>query len=496
MIWFTATFILLLRHAVFAIPLVLVIYLTVQISTSADKFGMLEIPMLLLTMGVSLVAKARLESSQRETFHFMQMQKQEIVHEKVKRCEAEFATEVLKEGRPGKGKEAPSVTPINNGGNYNVPRQSAGSVVSTAAPSFRSAPGRMWGLSNSTSGGRGDCLPLDCQVWVEGLPLPKKARNVKPGERVLCHDSVVGAPKYVDVLDARCLSGETDWVRIALADGTELTVTANHPVQPKSNTRTNQLPIRATDLEPGVDSLMVLKMVPLIVEEVGECPAPGGGKTEPGKATPTRVALRLQHPQRYEVFVVQGADGAQGGLAAVCSADLLTGSRSSAGGLHIKNTFIDVATEQGGSTRRASSEPPRLRQPAPAAKSATISKREHSTTSPHKMHRTNSDSDIKSRISGFTNMTPSYLDDVVYVQQLGLSSLGALEHARGGCKPCIFQFKFQKAGLAPCNKGVLCEWCHEPHDELPKRARMSGGKRRILAKNKKAQAEQDALIQL
>jgi hypothetical protein len=148
--------------------------------------------------------------------------------------------------------------------------------------------------------GPGDCLPPDAKVFVEDEPNPICAQDVVAGMRVLCLDNASQRPKYVEVASTEFLRDNAAWVTVALSDGTELTLTSNHPVlasrkDERKGTDVFHTHVPATELQCGVHHLSVLQIVDLPVASVTpSCNA----------VSSTRVALSFQQPERHEVFVV------------------------------------------------------------------------------------------------------------------------------------------------------------------------------------------------
>eukprot|EP00971_Amphidinium_carterae_P247192 4909157-Amphidinium_carterae.1 len=125
------------------------------------------------SMLVAVMAKFKLEGSQREVFRLYEEKRLEMISERVKRYEAEFAQEQL-------GALAPKPPP----------KAGPPSVVSTApssatqstlfgAASVKSAPAALCEVAHACGGTRrsGECLPPDALVWVEGTALPQEVRQ-------------------------------------------------------------------------------------------------------------------------------------------------------------------------------------------------------------------------------------------------------------------------------------------------------------------------------
>eukprot|EP00443_Scrippsiella_acuminata_P006716 CAMPEP_0115268914 /NCGR_PEP_ID=MMETSP0270-20121206/52763_1 /TAXON_ID=71861 /ORGANISM="Scrippsiella trochoidea, Strain CCMP3099" /LENGTH=109 /DNA_ID=CAMNT_0002685125 /DNA_START=5 /DNA_END=331 /DNA_ORIENTATION=- len=78
-----------------------------------------------------------------------------------------------------------------------------------------------------------DCLPENSLVQVEGSTEPRELGDLRVGERVLCEDSLEKTTCYVrvDNVEMTDQSGDdpAEWVRLALSDGSSITMTADHP---------------------------------------------------------------------------------------------------------------------------------------------------------------------------------------------------------------------------------------------------------------------------
>jgi len=142
-------------------------------------------------------------------------------------------------------------------------------------------------------GGGGDCLPADAVAWVENRPLPQSLSEIQRGQKVLCYDHIGQSARYVAVMDVSIETAAANWVNVELEDGSTLAMTEDHPCH--KGTRDIVL---ARDLEPGCDTLMVLKMVPVKVRAVSAV-KPNSFDEEPR----TRVSLNLTQPDRHSLFV-------------------------------------------------------------------------------------------------------------------------------------------------------------------------------------------------
>jgi len=150
----------------------------------------------------------------------------------------------------------------------------------------------------------GDCLPFDALVWVEGQALPQCVCDVQTGQKVLCHDNIVGNLKFVSLLQAETkANSEIEWVRVTLADGTTMRMTSDHLMLSQAHQKegldfgvVDTGPVRAADLKPGIDSVMVLRVMPVDVENVE-----AGLKSD--DCGTQRTSIVVQQPERHSIFV-------------------------------------------------------------------------------------------------------------------------------------------------------------------------------------------------
>ncbi|CAK8995455.1 unnamed protein product [Durusdinium trenchii] len=99
------------------------------------------------------------------------------------------------------------------------------------AETAQSAPANPDRLALLKGTARCDCLPLTAKVYLEGRPAAVPASQLEVGDRLLCYDHLAGSIRFVDVNDCGVVSGECEWSHITMADGTSVSVTAEHPVR-------------------------------------------------------------------------------------------------------------------------------------------------------------------------------------------------------------------------------------------------------------------------
>jgi len=191
----------------------------------------------------------------------------------------------------------------------------------------------------------GDCLPETALVWVEDTPVPKPLHSIKSNQRILCYDSLARTMRYSKVSGISFAPADyATWVKVNLEDGTSLEMTADHPVEPNQNGKH----VRACDLQPMEDTIMVVKMVAVPVASV-EPIAPSWSAS---------CALSVQQPSRHTVLVANSKDSSA--TMAVGSADAERNSPLNYRFLDVKGTFLteDSPTPLCKHRQRSSSLPP------------------------------------------------------------------------------------------------------------------------------------------
>jgi len=187
----------------------------------------------------------------------------------------------------------------------------------------------------------GDCLPSDSIVWLEGAAKSVPLTEVAIGNRILCLDSLTNQLKYVEVAGSTVSTGsENQWLVVQLEDGTQLEMTANHPVIPRniamrSVKQHSGLPIRAADLKPKVHAVPVLKVMHVPVAAVSW-----------SDRSPEACSLKIKQPERNLIFSTRrGSEGISAGAIAVGSSDLTPCSPPGLAAMSsvcVKNTFLSI----------------------------------------------------------------------------------------------------------------------------------------------------------
>mmetsp|Transcript_45535 Transcript_45535/g.81926 ORF Transcript_45535/g.81926 Transcript_45535/m.81926 type:complete len:748 (-) Transcript_45535:105-2348(-) len=325
----------------------------------------------MLVVAIAAVCYARWSSWRDKKMEFTRTEKlaSTIIDEKVKRCLAEFNAQQLfhsKQAQVSDGQESSylygPVSPI-------IPDMPAdrAAVMWPSPPSTASAPADLdrLGLLQKEGSPRCDCLPVSAKVHVNGNSQPKMASELEVGDQVLCYDHLVGSIKFVELADVGTVSGTCHWSRISMADGTTMSVTADHPVRVVAEVP-DLSPERevkgafglgggrvshAGDLKPGKDMLKILRLgaVPVAEMRIDVDDQP-------------RVRVNLHQSWRYSLFCSQGA-GADMTAVAIESSDALQGRAW--GDIKVGNTFIQsdlspISEEEAFVPRKPKSAPPDL----------------------------------------------------------------------------------------------------------------------------------------
>jgi len=308
------------------------------------------------TLLLGLFAKWSLEQAQRPLFLALESGKDEIIREKVKRCNAEYRASGLLDRMNKLMQQAPPAKLVDVADGLPVFSAPPG-----ASPSVRSAPVRVHpkrackGRANRGASpcDSGDCLPSSASVWIENEALPQRLSTVRPGQRVLCYDNLQRGMKYTDVLDVSLAPGSecTDWMTVVLKDGTKLEMTPNHPVECFSTSDHGRTPgryIPASEVQAEADSIMVLKTVLVPVSSVHHTTLDTAAGTCTSSAREW-VNLSIQHPDRHTVFVSRSCEAAQGAMA-VGTLDFPHGGHRA----FVKRSFVVVEEVAGTSSEQIS----------------------------------------------------------------------------------------------------------------------------------------------
>ncbi|CAK0890209.1 unnamed protein product [Prorocentrum cordatum] len=350
-------FVLLARHATLALLLGVaafggVLFTARSVLESRGQFRdarreCMEMFLFAFGMVIQVASKFRAERSSRKIFeHLSELQIESL------RQSSEGPPSIADGGshdpRPSPRCERPRVPSGRRG-----PASLGPSVQSAPADMLPSALQVLAGVhalqDAACPGGALDCFQPSAAVWVSGEAEPVPVGRLVPGQRVLCFDSLGGSVKYAQVSEVLADAEALEWVEVALADGTTLTMTSDHPVQPlgQHGRHLREKPVPASSLVPLRDSVMVHRVatLPVAVHSVT--------RREATAAMRERVSVCVHQPDRYAILVVTGG-GARASSMAVGSADARGALQHQS---QVKNTFVHVCPDGGAGRARAASEP-------------------------------------------------------------------------------------------------------------------------------------------
>mmetsp|Transcript_11245 Transcript_11245/g.20549 ORF Transcript_11245/g.20549 Transcript_11245/m.20549 type:complete len:445 (-) Transcript_11245:131-1465(-) len=125
---------------------------------------------------------------------------------------------------------------------------------------------------------RYNCVSQSSQVWREGASGPISIEQVQAGDRILAADLASSQSPSIEFVPVQEISKvrekpEARWLRISLSDGSQAVVTASHPVFPERQLMSGQMdtspsPVKAEELQVGIDRLVVMKLEAVSVSEV------------------------------------------------------------------------------------------------------------------------------------------------------------------------------------------------------------------------------------
>jgi len=390
---------------------------------------------------------------------------QEVMHEKALRCQAEFAIEQLTLGAYCQCGSRPSFKQhgIHTSGQSKAPKKQLPLLQSSHA-TFMQVETTHTDEDVTPACTEADCLPLDAIVWVQDRAMPSRISDVQEGMRVLCYDHLARTIKYVPISEIHTKQGTVGWTQVTLKGGITLDMTSEHPVQPCSVNDVQPCvsvrhvpPIKAADLTPNSDSLLVLKVEPTPVEDIRSSIKDG-----------SQVYITLEQPERHSIFVAGSHSNNEVFSAmAVESCDLLVRSTPR---FVEKSTFLDLAPIHRNGRKRSNSAVPKLETQPFALKEVDSEDSEDGfATSDEVIVNL---PPLRQEYSGWRaaqqqqgQNLPASLQAVQRLRAAGLHSVGSVYHSAGNCKPCAHQHKHYQKGTLPCFKGSLCDRCHQKHDK-------------------------------
>eukprot|EP00930_Biecheleria_cincta_P051950 TRINITY_DN3717_c0_g2_i1.p1 TRINITY_DN3717_c0_g2~~TRINITY_DN3717_c0_g2_i1.p1 ORF type:complete len:768 (+),score=147.30 TRINITY_DN3717_c0_g2_i1:107-2410(+) len=391
-----------------------------------------------------------------------------IINEKVKRCAAEFNAERLQaslKSGPSDGQDTDYLSmPMQHA--EADPFATSPAAMWPSPPSCLSAPADMDRLTFLEKGGepRCDCLPLSAKVYLNGAAGSTAASELLEGDQVLCYDHLAGSIRFVEVEDVGTVSGECQWSHMVMADGTRVSVTADHPVRVVG--QTPELPdsemrgawglgggrvSRAGNLRPGKDMLKLLRLGAVPLAEM---------HTEIDTAP--RIRVNLKQSWRYSLFCSQSA-GLEMTAVAVESSNALEGRARD--DVQVKNGFLHSAEERG------MCNPPAKPKSAPG-RLITVDVLEFGKSDGGMTKETMTTEEIARDRGSSTDATwaGGSSDEKEALADMTDSSQEAQDelHATGKCHPCLFEYrhqtepdKYPRCMKADCHQRC----CHQIHSD-------------------------------
>ncbi|CAL1158341.1 unnamed protein product [Cladocopium goreaui] len=419
-----------------------------------------------LIIGVVALSVARCSAWRDKQLDFQREEqlKSFIIDEKVKRCAAEFAVQ-LAQGETLKATDGESSYLYQTG---NQPWHSPPSTQSAPAPER---------LAQGTRGDcdRCDCLPMNAKVYLEGRPAAVPASQLEVGDRLLCYDHLAGSIRFVDVNDCGVVSGECQWSHITMADGTALSVTAEHPVRVVGEVDADRgafglgggQVVHAGELRPSKDMLKILRLGAVPVQTI---------QLQQSEEPRVRVNLHqcvTEQNEQIAAIVLDAFAGVEMTAVAVESSDALQGRGQA--DLQVQNTFIAGFGED------IIQVPPKPLSAPGAVTGGAL--RLH--TLPESCERCEVSAD-----DCLADLETNLDSDVADAGRASSSSEGSpdLLHAKGCCQPCLFQSRYfaDPEKYPACTKpDCLARYCHLPHSE-EYIAKYKSYKRRYEKKNRTA----------
>jgi len=348
----------------------------------------------------------------------------------------------------------------------------------------------------------GDCLPGTAVAWIDKCSVPRPLHDISTGEQILCYDNLGAKLTYAKVLKVAPAGKKesVNSVKVTLEDGSELSMTADHPVAIQSfeeklaSARTCLL---AGDLQANSDKLLVLKMTPTLVTSVEHIESVMVEQCDHQEAVEDSamhdqngwITIEVEQPQRHELLVsTPDKHGMAQEMIAVSSCDR---KPDPSGGrfLREKNTFLCIPEDQNsfGSLRPHSAPPSLCRYRASPAPAITLASPDPANTSDAKVSDVRYSSDATSTLSSLTDsfgskesnveativigqrnrsledggVAVNRLTELVYWKQSGYPSQGSA-HAKRDCRPCAFHHTWRRLPdqKPPCKLSYMCEFCH------------------------------------
>eukprot|EP00931_Biecheleriopsis_adriatica_P036745 TRINITY_DN21131_c0_g1_i2.p1 TRINITY_DN21131_c0_g1~~TRINITY_DN21131_c0_g1_i2.p1 ORF type:complete len:665 (-),score=64.24 TRINITY_DN21131_c0_g1_i2:194-2188(-) len=399
--------------------------------------------------------RASKEHHLRLFFLAFESQTQEVIRERVLRCQAEFQSEALHADMRADDKTLP-VSEL----------RSQASSFKSLTRTIRSGPAAQVFPPRASIGSckLGDCLPGEFCVYVEGFEQPQQLQVLQQGQRVLCYDSLLERTSFAEIKTLGISeSSIEDWVALKLYDGSTYVMSKDHPVRVCSGGV-----VPAMTIEPGVHQLRLQRqdgIIKVLVKQVltlGELSEYEPDFLHPTKP-PCRVTLIVRNGMRYEPLVVPpDSEISQLPLAALGSADLDVGDW-----LNRKSSYEykDDTPGERHTLQRSRSAPGSvsLELQHVSAKMYGSDKTSRSQKSSMDSGESIASDRIDVKLNPSSALGSASLSELRALRQAGLSSRGSATHAKDQCIPCDVHRKHLMLGRAPCVNGILCNFCHEDH---------------------------------
>jgi len=379
---------------------------------NAMKQSIIAVVVCLICMRVKFAK----DSTTRELMIAFERQRSDVIEERIKRCEAEFAVNRICDQI-----QKPPENRTNKVAASDVSSVASKGLTQISAPAAFMIP-----RGSACSGD--DCLLGSSLVYVDALTL-RKVKDLQEGSQVLCQDGLKGSFEFVKVSiqGSHCPAEIT---RISLEDDTIIEMTTDHPMPVVDGKLGYHMSVvEAKDLQPGIHALSTWKQCEIKIKEVrNRCPS----------VQEDVFAVTCGNPERYKMMVA-GQESCAGAptMMAVGFANL--GLQY----LTFQDTFVNVTSGEAPRMVRSVSDP------------GTYNCYETPTVTEETLTVTDTISEIE---TGTENAEASNY------------SL----HLVGRCKPCNFNDRY-RAGRAqhPCTKGSQCPFCHELHPSKGERKRIS-----------------------
>jgi len=436
---------------------------------------------------INITAKIIMEISESQCWYALKESQGTVLHEKILRCEAEYAQECMK--TVAKGSEKIDIISSFCTTSVDGHHQTSKSVAS-APPVLESQSLKTyyedeehWPLQCASPCG-GDCLEEGDLVWTNQCPHPIPVKELVKGQQVLCYDHLSKGLKHAEVLNVAMQADSTQWATIMLTDGTSIRVTADHPflteAPGKLSSAFGQAPVPASELKPHISKVLVMKLVPVDVQSV-ELDELEALKEQ------ARISIDIQQPTRHSVFVSRRGQQTPGSAVAVGASNLEVMAQEYVMRAH--RTFLDIGAAEP-KLRRTNSSPGSLQSigMASTAQSGSASIKSTSTPTTLSSSVTSVGTDnctirigAKLRPVQYASGSGHAIDamlvpdgeswlglsDYLRLQRSGVPSIGSFKHCPGICSnACWFENQRQHGRNKRCSVGILCERCHFDHDIL------------------------------